>query len=245
MAWPDRTTLRRVLLTGGIVGLFLGLVGAYGSADAPLLPRTAEMVAIGVTASLLGLFVFRLVGRYPALAARWWLHGLAAGVVMTAPMAVVVWIALQAVIRPGPPLAAIPGFLPTSAVSSAFFCLWAAYQRRRRSPAPVPAAGPPKFLDRLPPRLRGGELWAVEAEDHYLRLHTSLGQDLILLRFSDALGELEGLQGAQVHRSWWVARDAIVDARRTDGRAVLKLKNGVQAPVSRTFARDLRGRGWI
>ena len=104
---------------------------------------------------------------------------------------------------------------------------------------------PPKFLERLPLKLRGAEVWAVEAEDHYLRLHTSKGQDLILMRLSDAVAELEGIEGAQVHRSWWIARDAITDAQRGDGRATLTLKDGSDVPVSRTYARVLREKGWI
>jgi DNA-binding LytR/AlgR family response regulator len=88
-------------------------------------------------------------------------------------------------------------------------------------------------------------LYAVSAEDHYLRLHTSKGQDLILMRLTDAIDELEGIEGAQVHRSWWVARDAITEAVRGDGRATLTLKGGAEAPVSRTHARLLRDRGWI
>ena len=104
---------------------------------------------------------------------------------------------------------------------------------------------PPKFLDRLPLKLRGGEIWAVEAQDHYLRLHTSKGQDLILLRLADAVAELEGIEGAQVHRSWWVSRDAITDVVRGDGRATLTLKDGAEVPVSRTYARLLRERNWI
>jgi DNA-binding LytR/AlgR family response regulator len=104
---------------------------------------------------------------------------------------------------------------------------------------------PPKFLERLPLKLRGAEVWAVEAEDHYLRLHTSKGQDLILMRLSDAIDELEGIEGAQVHRSWWVAREAITEAVRGDGRATLTLKDGAEVPVSRTYARLLRERNWI
>lgn len=84
----------------------------------------------------------------------------------------------------------------------------------------------------------------MESEDHYLRLHTSKGQDLILLRLSDAVAELEGIEGAQTHRSWWVARDAVEHARRGDGRATLTLKCGVEAPVSRAYARALREAGW-
>ena len=85
----------------------------------------------------------------------------------------------------------------------------------------------------------------MESEDHYLRLHTSQGQDLILMRLADAVAELEGIEGAQVHRSWWVAREAIAEARRGDGRATLTLKDGSEVPVSRTYAKLLRERGWI
>jgi len=65
------------------------------------------------------------------------------------------------------------------------------------------------------------------------------------MRLGDALAELEGLEGAQTHRSWWVSRHAVVEARRADGRAVLKLKSGAEAPVSRTYARALREAGWF
>ena len=107
------------------------------------------------------------------------------------------------------------------------------------------SATPPKFLDRLPLKLRGGEIWAVEAEDHYLRLHTSKGQDLILMRLADAVAELDGIEGLQVHRSWWVARDAVADIARGDGRATLTLQDGSQVPVSRTYAKVLREKGWM
>ncbi len=102
-----------------------------------------------------------------------------------------------------------------------------------------------RLLDRLPGRLKGAELLAIEAEDHYLRLHTSRGSDLILLRLADAMAELEGIEGAQTHRSWWVAREAVQGARRAEGRATLLLKGGVEAPVSRTYAKALRDAAWF
>ena len=70
------------------------------------------------------------------------------------------------------------------------------------------------------------------------------GSDLILMRLSDAVAELEGLEGAQTHRSWWVAKAAVMDVRRRNGRATLTLTNGIEAPVSRAFARSLREDGW-
>ena len=62
---------------------------------------------------------------------------------------------------------------------------------------------------------------------------------------AEALFELEGVEGAQVHRSWWVARAAIAQARRGEGRATLTLKDGSKVPVSRTYARRLRERSWL
>ena len=52
-------------------------------------------------------------------------------------------------------------------------------------------AAPARFLARLPARLSGAALLAVQAEDHALRLHTSKGEDLILMRLADALVELK------------------------------------------------------
>ncbi|WP_272992588.1 MULTISPECIES: LytTR family DNA-binding domain-containing protein [Hyphomonas] len=91
------------------------------------------------------------------------------------------------------------------------------------------------FLDRLPVRFRQAELWAISSEDHYLRVHTNLGEELILMRLADAVRELEGAAGGQVHRSWWVAKAGVSDARRENGKLVLVLKNGTDVPVSRTY----------
>ena len=101
-----------------------------------------------------------------------------------------------------------------------------------------------RFAERLPAKLKGAVIYAVSAEDHYLRLHTSKGSDLILMRLSDAIAELEGLEGAQTHRSWWVARDAVESARRDGDKMVLTLKGGGEAPVSRPNVKPLRDAGW-
>ena len=96
--------------------------------------------------------------------------------------------------------------------------------------------------------MRGARLIAVQAEDHYLRLHTDRGSDLILMRLSDALTELEGLEGAQTHRSWWAAKSAVASVARGDGRAALTLDGGpggeLVVPVSRRYAKALRDAGW-
>ncbi len=145
----------------------------------------------------------------------------------------------------GPRLALLPSFLGYSLVMSFFMTAlsWAVF---RKAVQPIDASiPPPKFMERLPFRLREAELYAVQAEDHYLRVRTSGGSDLILMRLSDALSELDGVEGAQTHRSWWVAKSGVADVRRSEGRATLILKDGAEAPVSRTHARALKHRNWL
>jgi hypothetical protein len=109
------------------------------------------------------------------------------------------------------------------------------------SPRAVPASFPRSLLARLPNRL-GDEIVALEAEDHYLRVHTTLGSDLILMRLSDAIAAMDPDLGLQVHRSWWVADDAIREMVRSEQRTCLKLSNGLTVPVGRTYSAALRSR---
>jgi DNA-binding LytR/AlgR family response regulator len=89
---------------------------------------------------------------------------------------------------------------------------------------------------------RRGALLALKAEGHYLQVHTDAGSDLILYRLSDALLEVGAEDGAQVHRSWWVAARALSGQRHRDR---LILVNGIEVPVSRSFCVGARQRGWL
>lgn len=101
------------------------------------------------------------------------------------------------------------------------------------------------LLSRLPARSRA-ELLHLRMQDHYVEVHTAAGSEMLLLRFRDALSEVEGVNGLQVHRSHWVARNAVAGVeRRSGGRIALRLVNGSRVPVSRSFAPLLRSRGWI
>ena len=129
------------------------------------------------------------------------------------------------------------------------------YQASRPSGALAAAAPSPSavsnsasreapFLSRLPPRL-GRDLLCLQMEDHYVRAHTALGSDLVLLPLKDAIAEVQGIDGAQVHRSWWVARDAVENVA-PDGRNLrLRLRGGLEAPVSRSAVATLRASGWL
>lgn len=238
-------TLARTLLVATGVGVFLSYVGAFGIGDKPFLLRTVHMVAVAWCGGLLGVSSFRLVASWGWTQGRVWLQALVSGFLMTAPMTLVVWGGTWAFPGGGAPVRYLPGFAVNSLIMCLVMTSAAVWLTRVRKAPPAAEAPPPKFLERLPLKLRGAEVWAVSAEDHYLRLHTSKGQDLILMRLADAVAELEGIDGAQVHRSWWVARAAVVDAERGDGRAILTLKDGCKVPVSRTYAKALRERGWF
>lgn len=82
-------------------------------------------------------------------------------------------------------------------------------------------------------------------EDHYVRVHTPRGSALVLMSLGQAMAGLKDLEGAQTHRSWWVARKA-VEGWLEDGRNLrLKLTGGLEAPVSRARIARLRDEGWL
>ena len=235
----------RVLGIASALALFSSLFGPFDHGVASWLTNTLANLIFSWTGSMLGLFAVRAVDcrlRRGALAT-----GLVAGVAITPPQGLIVWVVISFLNGRRLPVSELPELFWRTVlicIASCFAATFIVYRLRTTASA-APAPAPVKFLERLPLKLRGAEVWAVEAEDHYLRLHTSKGQDLILLRLADAIAELDGIEGAQVHRSWWVARDAIADARKGDGRATLTLKDGAEVPVSRTFAGQLREKRWI
>ena len=115
-----------------------------------------------------------------------------------------------------------------------------------RTADPVPRPAPEAaLLARLPARSRA-ELFHLRMQDHYVEVHTAAGSEMLLLRFRDALREVEDIDGLQVHRSHWVARAAVVGVeRQRGGRIALRLVNGARVPVSRSFAPAVKARGWI
>lgn len=239
------------------IGLVLALIGPFGSFQAPFAWRLVYWLVLAISGYALyqpaaGL-ARRLAPRLDLPEGALWV---AATLAATVPMTTVVWAIGR---RPdGPALptaeAALTLYGYVLVIGGAVMLLFYILNREQPGAAPVmppvpqpdvpPASPDPPFLDRLPPRL-GRDLIALQMEDHYVRAHTVLGSDLILMRMSDAVGELAGLEGAQVHRSWWVARAAVLGVER-DGRNIrLKLAGGLVAPVARAMAPALAAAGWL
>lgn len=230
-------------------GVFLAMVGALGTQNAPLTTRLLFWVPVMLGGAAIAHFVAMAALRIPRADANPWIFGALLAVLVAIPITLLVWAHSSWVLGTNIPLQRLhllygPVLLVSVAMTS---IIMLASQPGRVTHALAPDAPPvaARFAERLPAKLKGAVIYAVSSEDHYLRLHTSKGSDLILMRLSDALTELEGLEGAQTHRSWWVARDAVESARRDGDRVTLVLKGGAEAPVSRPNVRPLREAGWF
>jgi len=110
------------------------------------------------------------------------------------------------------------------------------------APGAPTANGPTKPTARLLQRLDEGKRGAVQhlsVRDHYVVVQTDLGQSTLLMRFADALGELDGTEGMRVHRSHWVARTAVAGIERSGGKLHLRLNNGTLVPVSKPYRSEV------
>lgn len=114
---------------------------------------------------------------------------------------------------------------------------------------PAPGPSPPhrahvtpeqhvRFLDRLPGKL-GRDVVYLSVSGHYVNAVTTEGSGVILMRFADAVAELEDL-GMQVHRSYWVAHDHITGVFRRDERMFVRVTGGHEVPVSRSHLPAVR-----
>ena len=112
--------------------------------------------------------------------------------------------------------------------------------------APARAPEPPvaRLAARLPEELQSSEILALEAEEHYTKVHTMAGKTLLLLRFSDAIAEMEPQPGLRVHRSFWVSRAAVDFVDQIARRTVIRLRGGTEIPVSRSYRLAVKQAGF-
>jgi hypothetical protein len=110
-------------------------------------------------------------------------------------------------------------------------------ERSVESPA---ADREPAFWE-LVPRAIGRDIVALGAELHYLRVHTTRGQALILFPFGQAIGQVQGVvDGVQIHRSYWVALAHVAKLERSGQGGLCTTTTGLELPVSRKRVADLK-----
>jgi len=247
-------TWARELGLAAFVGLALAFIGPFGSYARPLEVRLLASVSYGVAGSVVFWPTLRaalMLGRRARLPEPFAaVLGLAAA---SLPVTGVVLL-LRPLVAPGGSgvasaslyFAVLALALPLG-LAVLFVGRWAEPRREAVAAPEFVAEAPvegPRVLARVPLKARG-ELLALQAEDHYVRIHTSAGDALVLMRLADAVAEADGIEGLRVHRSWWVARAAVRDARAEGRRATLTLSNGVSAPVTREVVPEIRRLGWL
>lgn len=234
-----------------VIGILLGLMGPFGSFfnDGP-----AVRIAYWVCSVAFGMVLFGTLTRL----------GTAAAVRLGLPD----WTALAPVILLGTVLLGAPvrlfaiAFWP-GVVEAVPLTAWFGQCLAISAPLVVGSyflrarqagrgGGRPTVIPSLPstpseatPSADASNVLYLKMEDHYVRVRTEHGSRLEMGPLARVTAALEGVEGLQTHRSWWVARRAIVGVQR-DGRNLrLRLVDGETAPVSRASVAKLRAAGWL
>lgn len=234
-------------------GVLLGVLGPFGSYLGISLPvrvlhYTANMAVISAMAVAANALAARYL--YRGLVPLW--GSLVIALVIAPPGALVVMAHLRFFAPQVLPYVTFVELCFQTALINVLVSLVVravrALARARHAPpqaaAPVPVVTEDRRSDdilreKLPLPLRRAPILALSSEDHYLRVHTDRGQALILMSLSQAIDALGEDAGLRIHRSHWVARDAVVDSARKDGSLAVTLANGLTLPASRSGRRLL------
>ena len=249
----DRRAWVRDIAITAASSLVFALLAPFGTDRIPVQQRIIEYFAIGFASFALLWPPMRLALRFGDRHGLPELFVLVGGlVILTLPVTLVGGLIIHLFQPVTPPMDLPRVYFMILTMVLPFGAAYLMVERRLlHRPAPAtgappetPPTGPVKLIARLNPRL-GGQVLALQGEDHYVRVHTALGSELVLMRLGDAIEELGGLAGERVHRSWWVAREAVGAARVTGRRAALTLTSGLDVPVSREATLRLRRAGWL
>ncbi len=246
-----RVWVRDIVFTAATATSF-ALWAPFGVDRMPLQERLVEFLAVGFASFPLLWPPMRLALRLGRRAGLPELFVLIGGLVLLTVPVTLAGTLVIALFHPAAPRRDLLGvYFMILTMVLPFGSAYLLIERRLLRPAPAPdrpldgsAAGSPRLFAQVSSRL-GTEVLALQGEDHYVRVHTALGSELVLMRLGDAIRDLDGVPGERVHRSWWVARQAVGAVRPNGRRLSLTLTNGLQVPVSREAAPRLRRGGWL
>ena len=239
-----RLALELVLLTG--VGLILSVLGPYRTLDVPPLLRTTYWLLAVTGSGLVGIAIDSVLGPHIR---SFWLRVVTVSLAMTAPVTLYIY-ALNAWLLDLPrrwwllPQLAWQVLVVALLLMALRALAWRRVVETRTIVEPPLPEAERAFRLRLSARRRSARLIAVEAEDHYVRVHTDAGSELVSMRFAEAVEELARAHGYRLHRSWWASADAIEGIRWKRGTGEVRLAGGIMAPVSRSCAATLKRAGW-
>jgi hypothetical protein len=234
------------LLLLASLGLGLAALGPYRTLDVPDLLRTAYWLVAVIGAGLVGILIDATLG--PRIRG-FWSRVAAVSLVATLPITPLVYLLNAAMLG----LPRRPWLLPQLGwqvlvvmflIMALRALMWRRIVETRTVVVPPLPEAERAFRLRLSAKRRGARLIALQAEDHYVRVHTDAGSELLSMRFSEAVEELAQAHGYRLHRSWWASADAIEAVRWKRGTGEAHLTGDIVAPVSRSCAAALKQAGW-
>lgn len=249
--WPRWTILAAAALLMGLAGPF----GTYLGMTLPvrLLHFASTVASISLLVGLMHVAARRWLFRRPVpLWGEVVIAGLAAppgGLIIAGLLTL--W-APRALAYVSWPELVVQTFLVNLAILVAIHGFAAASAARSAPPPPEGAPdgapeAPPAAVEepgaalrqRLPLPLRRAPILFLSAEDHYVRVVTERGDALVLMPLSEAADALGPGAGLRIHRSHWIARQALEAPGTTVTRTAVRLAGGGELPVSRTGRRAL------
>jgi len=236
----------RVLAAMLILGVLLGLVGPFATFDyfRPI-PRIAYwigMVFFGYAAGTFGGSVMVNIINQIWKSPNVWVVIFGAGTGAGIPVSIVVYIANSAILGDWD-IEGFSGILTTVyciLISICIAALHILFLREDRPSAPKSI----EILSRLQVQNRGTLLY-LSMQDHYVNVVTSRGQELLLMRMSDAIKEADGIEGIKIHRSHWVAIDGVKRVERQNGNYLVEMLDSQKLPVSRGQVQAAKDAGII
>lgn len=230
------------------VALIIGLIGPFqtfsyfspGPRIAYWLTTVVVTYAGGVFAGSLVINTFEYHFRTTKAVLHIILGGLGAGTMVAILITGINGVALGDWKIPG--FESIMAWVYCVAISMCISALHYIYQRPNSDVINPPKQVP--LMARLNVKNRG-QLYYLSMQDHYVNIVTSNGAELILLRLADAIKETDGVAGVKVHRSHWVALDAVSETRKKGSGMVAVMKDGAELPISRGQMDEARAAGLL
>ncbi|NNE57241.1 MAG: LytTR family transcriptional regulator [Hellea sp.] len=224
-----------------IAGVILSILGPYDTLSLPVLTRFIYWTSLSFIGGL-GAYAFVPLAKKMGIEPSSWKlvfgQSITASIAVTACLIGLNLYRFQSV----SPLATLYLFFFVWIISIVIASIAHLAETANRKPQLASSRAP--LIERIKPSLRSADIYALTAEDHYVRVITSRGDDLLLMRLGDAIKEAAPIKGLSVHRSWWVAEGGVKSVDKSDGKMTIKLRSGQSAPVSRSNQKQLRDSGW-
>ena len=227
-----------MLITCLIAGVVLAILSPFESHKLSVMFRFTYWVGLciagGLGAASTDLVAYLLKKKLPI-----WPRALFQSITAAiAVFAIITWLTYYLGGRIRGPQDAVVTFLYVWVISITIASVGALIAKRSKNDVNVPSRA--ALYERLPAHLRSAEIYALAAEDHYVRVITTRGDELILMRLSDAVSETAPLKGLRPHRSWWVAEAGVEKIKKSE----IILRSGQNVPISRTGMKQVREAGW-